>query len=59
MVQREMGQIKSYSVGQEKYDMEDLNFSSGVCFEDGRNLQPHGRQQHGSVILKFKPPEVL
>jgi hypothetical protein len=59
MVQREIGQIKSYSVGQEKYDMADLTSLLEYALKMAETYSRMAASRMGSVILKFKPPEVL
>jgi len=59
MVQREIGQIKSYSVGQEKYDMADLTSLLEYALKMAETYSRMATSHMGSMILKFKPPEVL
>ena len=59
MVQREIGQIKSYSVGQEKYDMADLTSLLEYALKMAETYSRMAASSMGSVILKLKPPEVL
>ncbi len=59
MVQREIGQIKSYSVGQEKYDMADLPSLLEYALKMAETYSRMAASSMGSMILKFKPPEVL
>jgi len=59
MFQREMGQIKSYSVGQERYDMADLTSLLEYALKMAETYSRMAVSRMGSVILKFKPPEVL
>ena len=59
MVQREIGQIKSYSVGQEKYDMADLTSLLEYALKMAETYSRMAASSMGSMILKFKPPEVL
>ena len=59
MFQREIGQIKSYSVGQEKYDMADLTSLLEYALKMAETYSRMAASRMGSVILKFKPPEVL
>ncbi len=59
MFQREAGQIQSYSVGQERYEMSN---SKDLMEYALKMAETYGRMAVsciGSVILKFKPPEVL
>jgi hypothetical protein len=59
MFQREIGQIQSYSVGQEKYEMtkaKDLLEYALAMAETYKNM---AASSIGSVVLRFKPPEVL
>lgn len=59
MAQREIGQIKSYSVGQEKYDMADLTSLLEYALKMAETYSHMAASRMGSVILKFKPPEVI
>ena len=59
MFQREMGQIKSYSVGQERYDMADLTSLLEYALKMAETYSRMAASSMGSMILKFKPPEVL
>lgn len=59
MVQREIGQIKSYSVGQERYDMADLTSLLEYALKMAETYSRMAASSMGSMILKFKPPEVL
>lgn len=59
MFQRELGQIKSYSVGQERYDMADLTSLLEYALKMAETYSRMAASHMGSVILKFKPPEVL
>lgn len=59
MFQREMGQIKSYSVGQERYDMADLTSLLEYALKMAETYSRMAASRMGSMILKFKPPEVI
>ena len=59
MFQREMGQIKSYSVGQERYEMSNLKDLMEYALKMAETYSRMAASRIGSVILKFKPPEVL
>ena len=59
MFQREMGQIKSYSVGQERYDMADLTSLLEYALKMAETYSRMAASSMGSMILKFKPPEVI
>lgn len=59
MVQREIGKIKSYSVGQEKYDMADMTSLLEYALKMAETYSSIAASRMGSMILKFKPPEVL
>jgi len=59
MFQRELGQIQSYSVGQERYDMRQLQDMVNYALKMAETYSRMAASRMGSVILKFKPPEVL
>lgn len=59
MFQRELGQIESYSVGQERYDMRKLQDMVNYALKMAETYSRMAASRMGSVILKFKPPEVL
>lgn len=59
MFQRELGQIESYSVGQERYDMRKLQDMVNYALKMAETYSRIAAGSMGSVILKFKPPEVL
>ena len=59
MFQRELGQIESYSVGQERYDMRKLEDMVNYALKMAETYSRMVASSTGSVILKFKPPEVL
>ena len=59
MFQRELGQIESYAVGQERYDMRKLQDMVGYALKMAEAYSRMAVSCIGSVILKFKPPEVL
>ena len=59
MFQRELGQIESYSVGQERYDMRKLQDMVNYALKLAETYSRMAASRMGSVILKFKPPEVL
>lgn len=59
MFQREAGQIQSYAVGQEKYEMakaKDMLEYALAMAETYKNMAASGM---GSMILRIQPPEVL
>lgn len=54
------GQIESYSVGQEKYDMTSLKDQLTHALSMAEQYQNMAKTKSGaSVILNIKPPEVL
>ena len=59
MYQRELGQIQSYAVGQERYDMTKVNDMLEYALKMAETYSRMAASSMGSVILKFKPPEVL
>ena len=59
MLQRELGQIESYAVGQERYDMRKLQDMVNYALKMAETYSRMAVSRMGSVILKFKPPEVL
>ncbi len=59
MFQREVGQIQSYSVGQERYEMSNPKDLMEYALKMAETYSRMAASSMGSVILKFKPPEVL
>ena len=59
MFQREAGQIQSYSVGQERYEMSDPKDLMEYALKMAETYNRMASSSMGSMILKFKPPEVL
>lgn len=59
MLQQELGQIESYAVGQERYDMRKLQDMVNYALKMAETYSRMAASSMGSVILKFKPPEVL
>ena len=59
MFQREAGQIQSYSVGQERYEMSNPKDLMEYALKMAETYSRMAASSIGSVILKFKPPEVL
>ncbi len=59
MSQRELGQIESYAVGQERYDMRKLQDMVNYALKMAETYSRMAASHMGSVILKFKPPEVI
>ena len=59
MFQREMGQVQSYSVGQERYDLAKAKDLLEYALEMAETYSRMATSSMGSVILKFKPPEVI
>ena len=59
MFQREAGQIQSYSVGQERYETSNPKDLMEYALKMAEIYRRMAASSIGSVILKFKPPEVL
>lgn len=59
MFQRELGEIESYSVGQERYDMRKLQDMVNYALKMAETYSRMAASSMGSFILKFTPPEVL
>ena len=59
MFQRELGQVQSYMVGQERYDMAKVKDLLEYALKMAETYRQMASSSIGSVILKFKPPEVL
>lgn len=59
MFQRELGQVESYSVGQERYDIAKAKDLLEYALKMAETYSRMATSSMGSVILKFKPPEVL
>lgn len=59
MFQRELGQVESYSVGQERYDIAKAKDMLEYALKMAETYSRMATSSMGSVILKFKPPEVL
>lgn len=59
MLQRELGQVESYSVGQERYDMRKLKDALDYALKMAETYSRMAASSMGSMILKIEPPEVL
>ena len=59
MLQRELGQVQSYTVGQERYDLAKASELLEYALKMAETYSRLAASGIGSVILKFKPPEVL
>ena len=59
MFQRELGQIESYAVGQERYDMRRLQDMVNYALKMAETYSRMVTSGMGSVILRIQPPEVL
>jgi len=59
MYQQELGEIKSYAVGQERYDMRELQDMVSFALRMAEVYSCMAASSMGSMVLKFKPPEVL
>ena len=56
MFQRELGQVQSYMVGQERYDMAKVKDLLEYALKMAETYRQMASSSIGSVILKFKPP---
>lgn len=59
MFQRELGQIESYAVGQERYDMRKLQDMVNYALKMAETYSRMATSGMGSMILRIQPPEVL
>jgi len=59
MLQRELGQVESYSVGQERYDLRNLKDMLEYALKMAETYSRMAASSIGSVILRIQPPEVL
>ncbi len=59
MFQRELGQIESYAVGQERYDMRKLKDMLDYALKMADTYSRMATSGMGSMILRIQPPEVL
>ncbi len=59
MFQREAGQIQSYSVGQERYEMSNPKDLMEYALMMAETFRQMAARSMGSTILRFKPPEVI
>jgi len=59
MLQRELGQIEGYSVGQERYDLRKLQDMLDYALKMAETYSRMAASSMGSVILRIQPPEVL
>jgi len=59
MLQRELGQVESYSIGQEQYDMRKLKDMLDYALKMAETYSRMAASSMGSTILRFTPPEVL
>ena len=59
MFQRELGQVQSYMVGQERYDLAKASELLEYALKMAETYGRMAASSMGSMILKFKPPEVL
>jgi len=58
-IQRELGQLQSYSVGQERYEMTDPKVLMDYALKMAETYRKLAGNSVGSIILRFEPPEVL
>lgn len=59
MFQRDLGQVQSYMVGQERYDLAKASELLEYALKMAETYSRMATSSMGSVILKFKSPEVL
>ena len=59
MCQRELGQIQSYAVGQERYDLANVKDMLEYALMMVETFSQMAARSMGSTILRFKPPEVI
>jgi len=59
MLQKELGQIESYGVGQERYDMRKLKDMLNFALKMAEIYNRMAASSMGSMVLRFQPPEVL
>lgn len=59
MLQRELGDIESYSVGQEQYNLRQLKDMLDYALKMAETYNQMASSSMGSMILKIEPPEVL
>ena len=59
MLQRELGKIEQYGVGSENYKIVNLTTAINAALSMAKAYREMAGSSMGSVILKFKPPEVL
>jgi hypothetical protein len=59
MLQRELGKIEQYGVGSENYKIVNLTTAINAALSMAKTYREMAGSSMGSVILKFKPPEVL
>jgi hypothetical protein len=59
MFQRELGQIESYAVGQERYDLRKLQEMIDYALKMAETYGRMAASSMGSMILRLTPPEVL
>ena len=59
MFQREMGQVESYSVGQERYDIAKAKDLLEYALKMAETYSRMATSSMGSMVFRFTPPEVL
>lgn len=59
MLQREVGEISRYSVGQETYEMQKLNELVDYALKMAQTYAQLASKTVGSVVVRLEPPEVL
>jgi len=59
MLQRELGQIESYAVGQERYDLAKASELLEYALKMAETYSRMAASSMGSMILCITPPEVL
>lgn len=61
MLQRELGQVEEYAVGQERYKTVNLTTAINAALNMAKTYRDMAAAASsvGSLVLKFQPPEVL
>lgn len=59
MFQKELGEVESYSVGQERYDLRKLKDMLEYALKMAETYSRMAASSMGSMILRLTPPEVL
>lgn len=59
MFQREAGQIRAYSTGQERYEMTDPKNLMEYALQMAQTYTKLAANSMRSIVLRFEPPEVI